>query len=63
MRKLVALLLTITVSSMAMAQTSSKRMIRPEDIYRMSSVSNPKLSPDGNWIMYQVSKADSAKDK
>jgi dipeptidyl aminopeptidase/acylaminoacyl peptidase len=63
MRKLATFLLTIMVSSMVLAQTPSNRLIKPEDIYRMNAVSNPKLSPDGNWIMYQVSKADSAKDK
>jgi dipeptidyl aminopeptidase/acylaminoacyl peptidase len=45
------------------AQTTAKRLIRPDDIYRMRSIGSPKVSPDGNWILYSHSKIDSAKDK
>jgi dipeptidyl aminopeptidase/acylaminoacyl peptidase len=52
------LLLTATVA----AQESARRPIRPEDTYRMQSVSAPRLSPDGKWVLYTQSKVDSAKD-
>ena len=39
------------------------RPIVPGDIYRLRTVSDPQLSPDGNWVAYTVSSADSAKDK
>jgi Tol biopolymer transport system component len=45
------------------AQTVAKRLISPEDIYRMGSVGSPKISPDGNWILYTLSTPDSAKDR
>lgn len=59
MRMIFILFALFTLFS-AGAQT---RLIRPDDVYRLRSVSNPQLSPDGNWILYSVSKADSAKDK
>ena len=46
----------------ATAQSDGKRHIRPEDVYRSYSISNAKLSPDGQWILYNHSKVDSAKD-
>lgn len=61
MRKFLVLFAFSGLSVYGMAQTA--RPIRPEDVYRMKSVSSPKLSPDGKWIMYSVSKADSAKDR
>ncbi|HCM76114.1 MAG TPA: peptidase S9 family protein [Cytophagales bacterium] len=41
----------------------SQRPIQPSDVYRLKSVSDPQLSPDGKWIAYVVSSPDSAKDK
>lgn len=50
----------VCLSFQAAAQ---KRLIKPEDVYRLKSISSPKLSPDGKWILYGLSKADSAKDR
>src|SRR5687768_17590979 len=44
------------------AQTA-KRNLRPGDIYRLQTISDPEVSPDGKWIAYTVSTVDSAKDK
>lgn len=41
----------------------SQRVIQPSDVYRLKSVSDPQISPDGKWIAYTVSSPDSAKDK
>ena len=60
MRNLITLCLLVCLSFQAAAQ---KRLIKPEDIYRLKSISSPKLSPDGKWILYGLSKADSAKDR
>ena len=49
--------------SQALAQQPDKRLIRAEDVFRMQTISNPRLSPDGKWILYSLSKVDSAKDK
>lgn len=49
-------LITVCVSNVVLAQV-------PNDIYRIEAVSRPKISPEGNWILYTQSKIDSAKDK
>ncbi len=49
-------LITACVSNVVLAQV-------PNDIYRIEAVSRPKISPEGNWILYTQSKIDSAKDK
>lgn len=61
MRKLVTLCLLTGLVFQTQAQ--QKRLIKPEDLYRMKSISNPKLSPDGKWVLYSLSKADSSKDR
>src|SRR5438128_8731894 len=42
---------------------SFKRPLRPGDIYRLQTLSDANISPDGQWIAYTVSSIDSAKDK
>jgi Tol biopolymer transport system component len=68
MRKIIQIaglsfLLNTVFVFMATAQNTVLRNIGPNDIYRMSTISNPKISPEGNWVLYSVSKIDSAKDK
>ncbi len=41
----------------------AQSFIQPKDLYKLQSIRSPKLSPDGQWILYSVSKADSVKDK
>ena len=41
----------------------SQRPLRPNDVYRIKSISTPMVSPEGNWIVYGVSSVDSVKDK
>jgi dipeptidyl aminopeptidase/acylaminoacyl peptidase len=50
-------LLLATLSSVA------QRGITPSDIYRMRSISDPQVSPDGKWVAYVLSSPDSVKDK
>ena len=47
----------------ATAQNTGLRNIGPNDIYRMSTISSPNISPEGNWVLYSESKIDSSKDK
>jgi len=60
-----SLLLVTGVFSVGMtlnAQAPAKRPIRPADIYRLPSVSDPQVSPDGKWVSYTLSTIDSLKD-
>lgn len=41
----------------------SKRPITIDDFFKMKSVRNPKISPDGKWVAYTVSEMDLKKDK
>jgi dipeptidyl aminopeptidase/acylaminoacyl peptidase len=41
----------------------SSRPIRPEDHYRLRAMSNPHISPDGNWVACVISQADRRKDR
>jgi dipeptidyl aminopeptidase/acylaminoacyl peptidase len=63
MRDLICLAFCLLLFLGSAAQPTGKRPIRPEDVYRLKSVSNPKISPDGNWVLYQLSKADTVKDR
>lgn len=45
------------------AQTTTKRPIAPSDVYRLSSISSPKVSPDGAWVAYVLSSVDTAKNR
>ena len=59
-----AAVLFIGLASIAGAQsTIAKRTIRVGDMYRVKSVNDPQLSPDGKWVAYTVSATDSVKDK
>jgi dipeptidyl aminopeptidase/acylaminoacyl peptidase len=40
-----------------------KRKLNPNDVYRLQSISNPKVSPDGKWVLYSLATPDSAKNK
>src|SRR6478735_11208608 len=40
-----------------------QRSLTPSDVYKIKSLSDPQLSPDGKWVAYVLSTPDSAKDK
>jgi dipeptidyl aminopeptidase/acylaminoacyl peptidase len=61
--RLAALLPVIALAAPLGAQTPARRAIVPEDYYRLRSVSDPQRSPDGAWVAYTVSSADSARDR
>jgi len=62
MRKSILFYALILGFGVAQAQ-SPKRKLQPNDVYRLQSIANPKVSPDGKWILYAVSTPDSAKNK
>lgn len=40
-----------------------RRPITPADVYRLQTISDLQVSPDGNWIAYVLSSVDTAKDR
>jgi dipeptidyl aminopeptidase/acylaminoacyl peptidase len=44
------------------AAPTVRRPLRPADLYRLPSVSDPQPSPDGKWISYTLTTIDSLKD-
>lgn len=53
------IILFLPVTSNLIAQ----RWIGPNDVYRVNNISSPKISPEGNWILYSHGTIDSSKDK
>jgi len=63
MRKIFLLSILLVACFVVEAQTSAKRPITPADVYRLSYIGSPQVSPDGQWVAYTLSTVDSAKDK
>jgi len=63
MRKLASVVLLFFIPCALLAQTSAKRPIAIDDIYRMEKVGNPQVSPDGKWVAYTVTAIDKDADK
>ncbi len=62
MKKCIAFIFaSFTITTFISAQT--KRPMNPSDFLRYVDVSDPQVSPDGNWCAYTVTKVDTAKDK
>ncbi len=45
------------------AASGAKRALKATDIFRVRDVRDPQISPDGKWVAYTVTVADSARDK
>ncbi|MFM8914115.1 MAG: TolB family protein, partial [Flammeovirgaceae bacterium] len=54
------LILAFCCSTLA---TLAQNPFTPSDVYKMKSISDAQLSPDGKWVAYVLSTPDSAKDK
>ncbi|MCU0388070.1 MAG: S9 family peptidase [Chitinophagaceae bacterium] len=50
----------LSLTTLVSAQT--KRVLKPTDIFKMPSVSDPQVSPDGQWVAYTLTTVDSIKD-
>ncbi len=57
------LALVVTVPLLVQAQSTSKRPMQPSDVYRLRSISDLQVGPDGAWIAYVLSTVDSVKDR
>ncbi|WP_247232883.1 S9 family peptidase [Telluribacter sp. SYSU D00476] len=58
-----SLSLFLGLSTQLTAQQTTKRKLQPSDVYRLKSLSNPQVSPEGKWVAYVVSSVDTAKNK
>src|ERR1051326_1796733 len=45
------------------AQAPTPRPVMVTDLFRLREVADPQLSPDGAWVAYTVTGADSTEDK
>jgi dipeptidyl aminopeptidase/acylaminoacyl peptidase len=53
----------ILLLQLAATSQTEKRSLRPGDIYRLQTTGDAQISPDGKWVAYTLTIADSAKDK
>ena len=63
MKKIILIVSSLILLNALYAQQQTKRMMLPSDVLRFKSIRQPKVSPDGNWVLYSISRVDSAKDK
>ncbi|MFL5808601.1 MAG: S9 family peptidase [Flavisolibacter sp.] len=62
MKKFFFFFLLLSAHFILLAQ-NTKRALRPGDIYRLQTLGDPQISPDGEWVAYTLSSIDSAKDR
>ncbi len=62
-KHLLLLSLCLWASFNLSAQNTTKRPLKPSDVYRLKTISDAKISPEGNWVSYTLSTVDSAKNK
>ena len=64
-RPLTALVLGLVLAPAVRAQAPAPRPrpFTPDDVLRVRDVSEPRISPEGDWVAYTVSSADTAEDQ
>ena len=55
--------ISFALTAVAGAASTAKRPFRTDDIFRMEAVSDPRVSPDGQWVAYSVTTSDRAADE
>jgi dipeptidyl aminopeptidase/acylaminoacyl peptidase len=63
MKNIFTLIFLMAISMHIVAQSPVKRLLKPTDVYLLKEVADPQISPDGKWVIYTVSTADTTKDK
>ncbi|HEX5883302.1 MAG TPA: S9 family peptidase [Pyrinomonadaceae bacterium] len=58
----ISLLLILALANALPAQTA-RRPLKLDDMLQFRNVSDPQISPDGQWVAYTVSSADTKTDK
>ncbi|MCK4236064.1 MAG: PD40 domain-containing protein, partial [Candidatus Krumholzibacteria bacterium] len=57
-KPVLAMVLLLLVFGLVAVHASERKAFTPMDIWKLKSVSDPQLSPDGKWIAYVVSITD-----
>ena len=61
-RLLAMMTFLILVMSGFLASESTQRYLTVDDLFKLKRVSNPQISPEGDWLAYTVSETDLDKD-
>lgn len=62
-RRLLLGFFALAVTLPVAAQAPARRGFQTSDLYRLKTVRDPRISPDGEWVAYTVTQPDSARDK
>src|SRR5437899_7033874 len=62
-KKLSLLSLIVLTFAVALSGQTARRPLKLDDLARFRNVSDPQISPDGQWVAYTVSTTDSKEDK
>ncbi|MBP7473870.1 MAG: hypothetical protein KA810_01310, partial [Pyrinomonadaceae bacterium] len=57
-RSISILLLLFCVASLPAFAQQAKRALKLDDLFKIKNVSDPRVSPDGQWVAYVVSSTD-----
>ena len=63
MKLLHFLIFMIVFVCSSFAQNKTKRSLIPTDVYKIKTIADPQVSPDGKWVAYVLSAVDTGKDK
>jgi dipeptidyl aminopeptidase/acylaminoacyl peptidase len=55
--------IVLLATSLVLAQTTERRLLKLDDMDKFHDVRDPQISPDGKWVAYTVSSVDVAADK
>jgi dipeptidyl aminopeptidase/acylaminoacyl peptidase len=61
--KLVVVAIMANINLNAQSTISAKHKLTPLSIYDISTLGSPIVSPEGDWVLFSVAKADVQKDK
>jgi len=59
----VATAVALPLAAQPSAPAGAKRPVQLDDLYRLRTVSDPQISPDGGWVAYTVSTPDTVEDR
>lgn len=59
----ISIILIIAFVSTSVVAQQSKRPLTPNDVYRLQTISDPQVSPEGKWVAYVLASVDTSKDQ